>query len=190
MFVNFHTFYPIFSIILHHTVDENIIDAPRMRNIELFSTFTHKVIALKLCDSKSCRCFYSLSLFCIGFVHQFLSLRAVGCIKEETPSIYGFFLYFFMIANRCRSILLKNVKSKGRLIAIVEIEMKERCKEIIAILEKQGTLRLKQGKCRLCISQTLFFHNVQRHLFLQLINNINRRKSEFLIKNVIICDLE
>ena len=41
-----------------------------------------------------------------------------------------------------------------------------------------------------CINQTLFFHNVQRHLFLQSINNINRRKSEFLIEMVIICDLE
>ena len=47
-----------------------------------------------------------------------------------------------------------------------------------------------QGKCCLCISQTLFFHDVQRHLFLQSINNINRRKSEFLNKKVIVCDLE
>ena len=55
---------------------------------------------------------------------------------------------------------------------------------------KQGRkLRLKQGKCRLCISQTLFFHNIQRHLFLQSINGINRRKSEFLNKKVIVCDL-
>ena len=47
-----------------------------------------------------------------------------------------------------------------------------------------------QGKCRLCISQTLFFHNVQRLLFLQSINNLNRRKREFLNKKVIVCDLE
>ena len=51
-------------------------------------------------------------------------------------------------------------------------------------------LWLKQDECRLCIGQTLFFHNVQRHLFLQSINNINRRKIIFLIKKVIICDLE
>ena len=38
-------------------------------------------------------------------------------------------------------------------------------------------LRSKQGKCRLCISQTLFFHDVQR-------------QGEFLLKKVIICDLE
>ena len=47
-----------------------------------------------------------------------------------------------------------------------------------------------QGKCRLCISQSLFFHNVQRHLFLQSINKTNRRKSKFLNKKVIVCDLE
>ena len=47
-----------------------------------------------------------------------------------------------------------------------------------------------KGKCPLCISQTLFFHNVQRYCFFQSINNINRRKSVFLIKKVIICDLE
>ena len=51
---------------------------------------------------------------------------------------------------------------------------------------KERKLRLKQEKCRLFICQTLFFHNVQRHLFLQ---SINRRKSEFLNKKVIVCDL-
>ena len=48
---------------------------------------------------------------------------------------------------------------------------------------------VSQG-CRLCISQTLFFHNVQRYLFLQSINNKNRRKSDFLNKKVSVCALE
>ena len=49
---------------------------------------------------------------------------------------------------------------------------------------------IQQGKCRLCKIQTLFFHNIQRHLFLQSINNTNRRKSEFLNKKVVACDLK
>ena len=49
---------------------------------------------------------------------------------------------------------------------------------------------VNKGKFCPFISQTLFFHNVQRHLFLQSINSINRKISEFLIKKVIICKLE
>ena len=57
------------------------------------------------------------------------------------------------------------------------------------IYKKQGQKERKL-RSKFIISQTFFFHNVQQHLFLQSINNINRRKGEFLIKKVIIFDLE
>ena len=65
-----------------------------------------------------------------------------------------------------------------------------RCSPINLLTTSGPVCIVNKGKFCLFISQTLFFHNVQRHLFLQSINSINRKISEFLIKKVIICNLE